>query len=226
MPTPNKNIWTPTGATDLTPLQTPFAALANSVDDALVAQDKTIPALYVANVAERNAKYPSPKQGDRVWRNDTGWQETYYGAYNAGSNPGGASPAGWYPTGGKMPRFVVLGSGDASIPNQSQTVLTNWASPETNVGMTSWSGGILTVAYTGIYSMTASTFCGAATQSQGILMTPGSESRQEGPATSIAFRRRLAAGDTVRLAIYQFAGSPQLTLASNQHLSVAYEGPA
>lgn len=51
----------------------------------------------VASQAERDAQYPTPQQGMSVYRTDLGTQEIYYGLYNASTNPGGATTAGWYP---------------------------------------------------------------------------------------------------------------------------------
>jgi hypothetical protein len=52
-------------------------------------------AFAVANEAARTALYPSPTQGDAVWRNDLKIEQRYYGLYSA-TNPGGKSIAGWY----------------------------------------------------------------------------------------------------------------------------------
>lgn len=52
---------------------------------------------WVASDRARDALIPSPVQGDTVLRGDTGWEERYYGLYNANTNPAGATPAGWYP---------------------------------------------------------------------------------------------------------------------------------
>ena len=40
-------------------------------------------------------------QGNTVIRTDKGYTEQYFGLYNAGTNPGGATVAGWYPVHGK-----------------------------------------------------------------------------------------------------------------------------
>ena len=62
---------------------------------------KTVPGgTLVTSVADRTAKFPTPVQGNTVFRTDLGYSETYYGTYNDVSNPGGASPAGWYPSAG------------------------------------------------------------------------------------------------------------------------------
>lgn len=50
----------------------------------------------VANAAARDALFASPVQGTKVFRTDTGATETYYAAWNASTNPGGRTPAGWY----------------------------------------------------------------------------------------------------------------------------------
>jgi hypothetical protein len=102
MATANHNIWTPSGTSQLTPIQTPFITLANSVDTALEAVEQQIPAIPVANQAARDARFPTPKQGDAVYRLDRGWVERYYTAYNATSNPGGRVSAGWYAPSGTL----------------------------------------------------------------------------------------------------------------------------
>jgi hypothetical protein len=52
--------------------------------------------VIVADAAARDVLYPSPVQGNAVFRNDLGYEETYYGLYNASTNPGGRAAAGWY----------------------------------------------------------------------------------------------------------------------------------
>jgi hypothetical protein len=49
----------------------------------------------VANSTARNTAYPSPVQGNAVFRNDLGLTETYYTAAGT-ANPGGRASAGWY----------------------------------------------------------------------------------------------------------------------------------
>lgn len=51
----------------------------------------------VANQAARDALYPTPVQGNSVFRTDLGAVETYFGLYSV-SNPGGRDTAGWYTT--------------------------------------------------------------------------------------------------------------------------------
>jgi hypothetical protein len=50
----------------------------------------------VANQTERDAQYPTPAQGMRVYRTDLGITQIYYGLYNSSTNIGGRTAAGWY----------------------------------------------------------------------------------------------------------------------------------
>lgn len=86
-------------------------AWCNSANTTVVVYDirlkavKSLPPV-VANANERDAKFMSPTQGLQVWRDDLGAVETYYGLYNASTNPGGRDSAGWYSTdraGGLVP---------------------------------------------------------------------------------------------------------------------------
>lgn len=73
----------------------------------------------VGTSAARDIVFPAPVQGDMVWRDDLGVLETYYGLYNASTNPGGRDAAGWYSSdraGGLVPirptsATFVTGSG-------------------------------------------------------------------------------------------------------------------
>lgn len=64
-------------------------------------------ATKVANATERDEKFPTPVQGNAVWRMDRMWEERYFELYNATTNGQGAAVAGWYPVAGKLPRFKV-----------------------------------------------------------------------------------------------------------------------
>lgn len=71
----------------------------------------------VANQTERDAQYPTPAQGMSVWRQDLGAQETYYGLYNASTNPGGRSAAGWATNGA----ILQIVSATTSTPQMNNT---------------------------------------------------------------------------------------------------------
>lgn len=76
--------------------------------------------LTVANNVVRDGIFQTPTQGQQVWRNDLGAVETYYGAYNAISNPGGRDSAGWYTETRQAnfqpisPASIVVASGSGS----------------------------------------------------------------------------------------------------------------
>lgn len=62
----------------------------------------------VPSASARDALFAAlggPQQGQRCTRTDMNWVERYYTTWNALSNPGGATPAGWYPDGGKVPKM-------------------------------------------------------------------------------------------------------------------------
>lgn len=63
-----------------------------------VGQLRTASPITVANQAGRDALYPAPVEGNKVFRDDLGVTQTYYAAFNASTNPGGRDVAGWYDT--------------------------------------------------------------------------------------------------------------------------------
>lgn len=84
----------------------------------------------VASAAERDSMFPLPAQGNTVFRNDLGYVQTYYAAYNSSTNPGGKTPAGWYSgqDGGLVPivpTSVSVNTGSASVAGNGVITLTN-----------------------------------------------------------------------------------------------------
>lgn len=75
----------------------------------------------VGTSAAREIVFPAPVQGDMVWRDDLGALETYYGLYNASTNPGGRDAAGWYANDRQtglipiQPTSVAIASGSGSV---------------------------------------------------------------------------------------------------------------
>jgi hypothetical protein len=93
-----------------------FSALLNrlgSSTSTAVGELRLSSPIKVASAAARNAEFPSPVQGNTVFRNDLGLTETYYAAFNASTNPGGATPAGWYPE--KAVQTVARNNTDTNI---------------------------------------------------------------------------------------------------------------
>jgi len=80
------------------PLEGLFNLQANSLDSALTSADTAIrqdTSPNVASQAERDALFPAPVQGNRVYRVDLGLTEGYFETFNASSNPGGRPTPGW-----------------------------------------------------------------------------------------------------------------------------------
>lgn len=95
----------------------------------------------VADQAARDALFPSPTQGNDVWRNDKGYKETYYGLYNSSTNPGGRSVAGWYPN----ERNTGL------VPITPVTVTTTGGSYSIKGGLVTFSG-VSSISLNGVFS--------------------------------------------------------------------------
>lgn len=69
------------------------AAMATGISEELA---KLSNAGIVASVAERDALYPTPVQGNTVFRSDLGIRQTFFEAWNATTNSGGQGlTAGW-----------------------------------------------------------------------------------------------------------------------------------
>jgi hypothetical protein len=68
-------------------------SVGNKVEELLAQSSRA-----VATDRARDDLYPTPKNGDVVWRTDLGIEQRYYEAYSAQKNPGGRTPAGWYAT--------------------------------------------------------------------------------------------------------------------------------
>jgi hypothetical protein len=94
--------------------------LASSVSTVFTSYKAASPRT-VASAAARNALFPSPVQGNSVFRNDLGYIERYYGLYNISTNPGGLSVAGWYRDLGRGQR-AILGAGIKNNSTGAQTL--------------------------------------------------------------------------------------------------------
>lgn len=87
------SLYVPTGTDPVAPLHTVLANMQNSVQNALKGRGGSV----AASATARDALFPSPVQNNSVYRTDLGYNEIYYQAFNATSNPGGTTTAGWYP---------------------------------------------------------------------------------------------------------------------------------
>lgn len=82
-------------------------------------------AVRVANATERDSVYPSPVQGNTVFRADLGYEQKYYAAYNATTNPDGTTgTVGWYEYRGGAPlsqNYVINGDMEINQRNVTST---------------------------------------------------------------------------------------------------------
>ena len=126
-------------------------ALSTEITNLETASPRTVP-----SQAARDALFTSPVQGNSVFRNDKGGPEVYSALYNASTNPGGASTAGWYPGTGLIPAARRL---TTTVQSTSGTAGT-WTKMLFNVvdfdtwGMTS-TADTITAPFTGIYHVRA-----------------------------------------------------------------------
>jgi hypothetical protein len=66
--------------------------------------------MVFATSAARTTALAAPSQGMVSWLNDSGTAWQYYELYDASTNPGGASVAGWYPMSGEAVFMGTCGS--------------------------------------------------------------------------------------------------------------------
>lgn len=80
-------------------------------------------AIRVADMAARDAAFPSPVQGNTVFRTDLGYEQKYYAAYNATTNPDGTKGTpGWYEYRGGAPLSKnYLLNGDMEVNQRGLT---------------------------------------------------------------------------------------------------------
>lgn len=77
----------------------------------------------VVSSAARDALYTGSvtvNQGDTVFRDDLGYNETYFALYNVSTNPGGKTTAGWYPPSGFVPSFPTVAARTAGMTTLAQ----------------------------------------------------------------------------------------------------------
>lgn len=131
---------------DLALLASRAQAMGNSLRNEM-------PMATVANAAARDLRYPTPVQGNRVWRSDIGAEDVYLAAYNATTNPGGATPAGWYSL-TEAARLTKSGSQNTGAAGADTPI--TWSADTLSSGM--WASGSptrLTIRRGGLYVVKA-----------------------------------------------------------------------
>jgi hypothetical protein len=211
-------------------------------------QDQAV--MKFASSATRAGAIASPTQGMVSFLTDSNTYWQYYEAYNSGTNPGGAASAGWYPLEGTVLFAGKRSNTSASIPNDTYTVISfntfscagstsntstiqiNSATiPSTftvrNAGWYSITGSLRTPAW----SSTAGTARAIAINKSSTTYTTNTiiqatETDPTGAAGAIneSATYLLAAGDVIRMFIYQNSGGAATNNDTN--FSIQYLRPA
>lgn len=213
---------------NMTPLEPWFATLAQSAQDEvdLVAKGS---AIRVPSQAARDALYPSPSGYEVVFRNDMGWEETYFpeGVLYTGT-------AGWYPTDGRMPTVATGITATQNINNGA------WSSLAINATATINHGGgtfpnstTFNVPVPGMYSVfysaqfagnNSGTIRGIRTIFDGTNIVE--EQRRGSPsASSYQFSASRIGPIATTLVVQAYQDSGGTLGISNRNLFVRYMGP-
>lgn len=241
--------------------------MAGGVEAALIAAG--VPAVtnldraVCPTVAARDAHFGVPStpaarlalqtRGAECVRLDTGYTERYYADYDAAANPGGATPAGWYPTSGALP-YAVLRRPTAAIavPNQLAALIPFGETSTSHVGggMIATQSGVR-VPLAGVYAVEASIIFdlnGSGLRFAMISRNGKADADRLAygpllPGVSIAYnpavtaaKVRLAAGDLLNVYAWQSSGAAlnimgapnasQTHIDPAQYLSVKFISPA
>lgn len=128
------------------------------------------------------------------------------------------SASGWYPVAGQMPRCELTKTTDQSVNSGAYTTITGWTQTEIRGGF-SESSGVVTVPYTGRYSITANISWTTGSGGTRIVAfafnaatAPSLPGNAVTPATtfthqSISSVVKLTANDTIKVLAYQSSGA-------------------
>lgn len=178
MPTTSDGRWSPADSddwdltTDMAAMQVSnMEATATAISTAVTTLNESVRngSTTVANQAARDALFPAPVQGNRVFRRDLGDEETYFQVYNATTNPGGASVAGWYP---RNRIFYAGRTGTQTLSAGQWNQLNSALTQVRNDGIGTYSGaGGFVVTAPGTYEVSASAQLTTATAPMGVQIT-------------------------------------------------------
>jgi len=216
--------------------------LGNSISTTLTSY-KTAAPRTVADAAARNSLFPSPVQGNSVFRTDVGYEERYYSLYNVSTNPGGVSVAGWYPVSGKLPKALARRSTTAvtlSTGWADRSATANWTTLFADNVVTYANGWIVPV--TGYYEVSVAI---AASDTVGVAVAPNTAPTGQtatgvflssvGGAVAFATGSvrarsfvRLTAGDVLKVSVISGSASTWHTTTTSidgNHFALSYVSP-
>lgn len=210
-------------------------------------QDQAV--MVFATSAARTSALASPTQGmvSYLENSNSYWQ--YYEAYNSGTNPGGASVAGWYPQEGTVLFAGKRSNTSLSLTNAAYTNVTfntfSCAGSTSNTDTIQISSATVPATFTvrkagwysisigatlGAFASTAGTFRSvafnrnSATATTNLLAITRSPDPASGLSINAADTVLLAANDIIRFWIYQDSGGT--TTNNNTNASITYVRPA
>lgn len=207
--TPNFAIPYPDGTTPYTPVQNHFAAMAAATDDALVAGLGGSPRIAYSD-SERTTLFPAPIQGNTLVRPDKGYTEQWFGLFDSGTNPGGASVAGWYPISGLVPGFYARNTATQTVTTAASLVTFPTPSEIVNRGNISLAAtGVATIVVPGVYRIYGQgTYASAALGSRvmsinknGAAVLSSIQVSANITTLTVQHELTLAAGDTISLGV-------------------------
>jgi hypothetical protein len=204
------------------------------------AVDAVASTVYVRDSTRRDAIFTAPVQGMTVFNNALGWNETYYELYNVSTNPGGATPAGWYPNTGNLPKLsygtnatLTIGtSPTAPSPMIFSTAVTQSVATGITFNATT---GVATIVTPGIYRIYGQTHwqgTAAGTRAfyivkNGTVFLTNYQQPSSPGGWPIIYSGKLVAGDTINLAMS--AATATTTYPGGTYwstFSMDYMGPA
>ncbi len=190
------NIWTPDAGDDYA-FTVDLARTADDIQDALQRRSAT-----VGSDAERNAIFPTPVKGNRVWRSDLGYETVYLST--------GVSAVGWYPSVNRS--FIARRSGTQSLSTGWSVVSTHGQLRNDGLG-TLFSGAAFTVVAPGTYEITAGVHLSSSSSPMAVQITKNTTSPDtagtiassnvtNGTAQVVSTVETLVAGDAIRVLVY------------------------
>lgn len=216
-------------------------------------ETRSMPAPYVASSstardtffgvpADETARLNLQNSGVQCFRSDKGWTEQYLATYNASTNPGGATPAGWYPFGGSRPAARLIKTNNQATSATSGAVTkiefnsvvfdtANLSGPNTYSLTAPIPGIYQVITHTAYASGNAALFFVTALYKNGAVigqsyfedLTPGQSGQYPWPQVNAMLN--LAAGDYVSV-FMSVNGTNQTLQGDRCSFEMVYLGPA
>ena len=204
-------------------------------------QDQAV--MNFATETARNTAIASPWQGATAFIQDKGYLTQYFDLYNASTNTGGVSVAGWYPVAGNLPKALARRSTTAVTLSNTwvdRSATTNWTTYFAH-NVAAYNAGWV-VPVTGVYEISAAIAASDAVAvavapntaptgqtSSGIVLSlvGGASSFSTGTARGLS-KARLTAGDVMKISVTSLSSSTWFTTSTTldgNHFGITYISP-